>query len=213
MPGITDAPYPSYPETPSPLAFCARQVFTIENTWRDDDEIETSSGSPPLEVSSISPTQSSPPRSGTRIRLCPRPFMCTTNPADSRDYSFISLDLEQRVFDDGTEEYGAVLFIHPDGIPTWTVFTDSTNDEVVRLWDIRARKMVYELSTGNNAVNGMAWDAAHRALYVSTTCSFMDRNGYTSDYRRVRLLPSMLPEPEPRGRMPNYDDEGAFDKC
>ncbi|KAJ7737538.1 hypothetical protein B0H16DRAFT_1571880 [Mycena metata] len=111
----------------------------------------------------------------------------------------------------GQEDCGGIALVHPDGLPT--LFTGSTKDQVIRLWDIRARKMIYELSTGNTSVNGMTWYDAQNVLYVSTTCSFMDRNGYTSDYRRARLPASMLPEPVPAGGMPNYDEDGEFDKC
>ncbi|KAJ7128668.1 hypothetical protein C8R44DRAFT_873362 [Mycena epipterygia] len=232
-----------------------------QETWRDDeDEIEDSSGSQHTSVIKFADPKVAPavwhPHPGL-----PATMLCTSNPAESEDYSFISLDLEHggktvvryfgngggigdfstskgdpnafltgasdghaRLYDtrmplpvltfcagSGDEDCGGVALIHPDGIPA--VFTGSTNDQVIRLWDIRARKMVYELSTGNNDVNAMTWDDAQNALYVSTTCSFMDRNGYTSDYRRARLPLSMLPEPVPRGGMPNYDDEGPFDKC
>ncbi|KAJ7247142.1 hypothetical protein B0H12DRAFT_1186935 [Mycena haematopus] len=109
----------------------------------------------------------------------------------------------------GQEDCGGIALIHPDGNPA--LFTGSTKDEVIRLWDIRARKMVYELSTGNNSVNGMTWDDASNALYVSATCSYLD--GGRRTYRRARLPPSMLPEPMPRHGLPNYDNKGSFDKC
>ncbi|KAJ7674225.1 hypothetical protein B0H17DRAFT_946677 [Mycena rosella] len=232
-----------------------------EDSMRDDyEDIEDSSGSKSTTVIKFADPHLTPVVWYPHSAL-PATMLCTTDPAESEDYSFISLDLEHggkqvaryfgngagigefstsaadpnvfmtaandghmRLYDtrvplpvlticsaSGTEECGAVLLVHPDGIPA--VFTGSTNDQVVRLWDIRARKLVHELSTGNNGVNGMTWDATHSALYVSTTCGFMDRNGYTSDYRRARLPANMLPEPLPAGGMPNYDDEGPFNKC
>ncbi|KAJ6627741.1 hypothetical protein B0H10DRAFT_2210258 [Mycena sp. CBHHK59/15] len=61
----------------------------------------------------------------------------------------------------------AGLLIHPDGVPI--VFTGAFEDQVIRLWDVRMRKMVYELSTGNNGVSGMTWDTARSTLYAVTT--------------------------------------------
>jgi WD40 repeat protein len=67
------------------------------------------------------------------------------------------------------------------------VFTGAAHDQVIRLWDVRAQKMVYELSTGNNAVTGMTWDDPQSTLYVTTACDYMDRNGETFDYRRAKI--------------------------
>lgn len=39
------------------------------------------------------------------------------------------------------------------------------------VWDIRARTLVHELSTGNNSVESFAWGSAHTTLYASTTRS------------------------------------------
>lgn len=54
-------------------------------------------------------------------------------------------------------------------------------------WDIRARALVYELGTGNNAVRALSWDAKRSALYAATECDYMDRNVYTHDYRSARI--------------------------
>ncbi|KAJ7738177.1 WD40 repeat-like protein [Mycena metata] len=86
------------------------------------------------------------------------------------------------------EEYcgGGVVLAHPDGVPS--IFTGATEDEVIRLWDsVRARKMVYELSTGNNVVSGMTWDEPRSILYVSTVCEYIDRQGENFDYRRAKV--------------------------
>lgn len=67
------------------------------------------------------------------------------------------------------------------------MFTGAAHDQVIRLWDVRAQKMVYELSTGSNAVTGMTWDDPQSTLYVATACDYMDRNGETFDYRRAKI--------------------------
>ncbi|KAJ7156535.1 hypothetical protein C8R43DRAFT_1234769 [Mycena crocata] len=79
----------------------------------------------------------------------------------------------------------AGVFVHPDGIPT--VFTGTDQDEVLRLWDVRGAKLVYELSTGNNEVVGLAWDGARNVLYASTNCNYMDRNGDNHGYRKATI--------------------------
>ncbi|KAH9935224.1 uncharacterized protein BXZ73DRAFT_76917 [Epithele typhae] len=80
---------------------------------------------------------------------------------------------------------GDVVLVHPDGIPT--LFTAGTRSHQVKLWDIRAKQCVYELSTGNNDVNGLAWDSATSSLFVATECENMDRMGNRMDYRRARV--------------------------
>jgi hypothetical protein len=59
--------------------------------------------------------------------------------------------------------------------------------EQIKMWDMRARSVVYELSTGNNAVAGLAWDTKHYSLYVATECRYMDRMGNWRGYRRAKI--------------------------
>jgi len=73
-------------------------------------------------------------------------------------------------------------FVHPDGIPV--IFTGARRrSECIRTWDVRARAAVYELATGNNAVDGLAWDSTRNTLYALTSCLGVDRMGYHHDYR------------------------------
>lgn len=51
------------------------------------------------------------------------------------------------------------------------------------MWDVRARTPVYELATGNNQVNSLAWDSDRNCLYAATECWYQDRYGYHHDYR------------------------------
>jgi hypothetical protein len=67
------------------------------------------------------------------------------------------------------------------------VFTGAEAKEHIKMWDIRARAAVYELSTGNNAVVGMAWDSQHNSLYAATECRYMDRMGNSLEYRRAKV--------------------------
>ncbi|KAG8719134.1 hypothetical protein FRC09_011581 [Ceratobasidium sp. 395] len=85
---------------------------------------------------------------------------------------------------DSSEFCDAAVLAHPDGIPT--VFTGTGQAEQIKMWDVRARTIVYELATGNNRVNSLAWDSNRNCLYAATECSYQDRMGYRHDYRRSR---------------------------
>jgi WD40 repeat protein len=67
------------------------------------------------------------------------------------------------------------------------IFTSAEQDEVIRLWDVRAAKLVYELSKGNNQVTSMAWDSERSVLYTSTDCDYMDRYGNTTGYHTAKV--------------------------
>jgi hypothetical protein len=69
------------------------------------------------------------------------------------------------------------------------VFTSAQEEEVIRLWDVRAgaAKFLYELSTGNNQVTGMEWDGERSVLYASTDCDYVDRMGNWTGYRRAKI--------------------------
>ncbi|CCL98796.1 uncharacterized protein FIBRA_00801 [Fibroporia radiculosa] len=79
----------------------------------------------------------------------------------------------------------SIVFVHPDGIPT--IFTGGQNSQAIKMWDVRARAVVYDLSTGNNAVVSMAWDSKRSSLWAATECGYMDRLGYTHDYRHANV--------------------------
>ncbi|KAI0749754.1 WD40-repeat-containing domain protein [Daedaleopsis nitida] len=78
-----------------------------------------------------------------------------------------------------------VVLVHPDGIPT--LFTGGDITQQVKMWDIRAEECVYELSTGNNSVVGLAWDPARSSLFVATECRYVNRLGVRTGYRRARV--------------------------
>ncbi|KAJ7637301.1 hypothetical protein DFH06DRAFT_1054424 [Mycena polygramma] len=78
----------------------------------------------------------------------------------------------------------AAVLVYPDGIPM--AFTGSSSEQVVRLFDIRASKFVYDLATGNNEVEGMAWDAHRNVLYVSTFNTNVDKNCQHDGYRPAK---------------------------
>ena len=67
------------------------------------------------------------------------------------------------------------------------MFTAGDATQQVKMWDIRAEECVYELSTGNNSVTGLAWDDARAALFVATECGYVNRMGLHTGYRRARV--------------------------
>nr|VWP01139.1 Ubiquitin ligase complex F-box protein GRR1, putative [Ganoderma boninense] len=71
-------------------------------------------------------------------------------------------------FDTGGQSEGCadVVFVHPDGIPT--LFTGGERTQQIKMWDIRARACVYELSTGNNGVSFMLWDDKRTTLLAAS---------------------------------------------
>ncbi|KAF8071505.1 hypothetical protein FPV67DRAFT_876444 [Lyophyllum atratum] len=116
------------------------------------------------------------------------PFLFATGCGDGYARLFdVRVPLPVMTFNAGrqTEECCAVVLAHPDGVPT--LFTGAARAEEVRMWDIRAKATVYELSTGNNAVVSLAWDARHNALYAATECRYMDRMGNWNGYRRAKV--------------------------
>ncbi|CAE6481558.1 unnamed protein product [Rhizoctonia solani] len=86
----------------------------------------------------------------------------------------------------GQDEFcEAAALAHPDTIPI--VFTGTHKGEQIKVWDVRARACVYELATGNNVVESLAWDAPNNCLYAATSCEYMDRLGNHHDYRYAKI--------------------------
>ncbi|KAG8708518.1 hypothetical protein FRC08_018856 [Ceratobasidium sp. 394] len=97
----------------------------------------------------------------------------------------------------------ATVLAHPDGIPT--VFTGTGRAEQIKMWDVRARAPVYELATGNNRVQSLAWDSTRNCLYAATECRYRDRMGYRHDYRRAKINTREDRQGD------NEDDDSDFD--
>jgi hypothetical protein len=67
------------------------------------------------------------------------------------------------------------------------IFTSSESREQIKLWDVRARTVKYELSTGNNSVENLAWDPTRNTLYATTECKYIDRMGNHHGYRNAKV--------------------------
>ncbi|OSC98276.1 WD40 repeat-like protein [Trametes coccinea BRFM310] len=122
----------------------------------------------------------------------------TSSPGDPRLFATAGSDGYARIFDvrrplpvitfqtdTSGDACSDVVFVHPDGIPT--LFTGGERIEQIKVWDIRGRNMVYELSTGNNAVVSMAWDPKRSSLFVATECRRFEGMGLRSEYRKAYI--------------------------
>ncbi|CDO74500.1 hypothetical protein BN946_scf184979.g55 [Trametes cinnabarina] len=122
----------------------------------------------------------------------------TTSPGDPHMFATAASDGYARMFDvrrplpvltveTSIQHEGCadVVLVHPDGIPT--LFTGGDRTQQVKMWDIRERECVYELSAGNNSVSAMAWDDAHASLYIATECPYVNKLGERVGYRRARI--------------------------
>ncbi|KAJ7593523.1 WD40-repeat-containing domain protein [Mycena floridula] len=88
----------------------------------------------------------------------------------------------------------SVALIHPDGIPT--LFAGTESGEAIKMFDIRAKAMIYELATGNCAVSGLAWNAEQQTLYSAAHCRYVGRMGDYFDYRKVKKIKESREEDE-----------------
>ncbi|KEP47055.1 WD40 domain protein [Rhizoctonia solani 123E] len=122
----------------------------------------------------------------------PQLFMTACNDGFARLFD-VRRPLPAITFDAcGQDEFcEAVALAYPDGIPI--VFTGTHKGEQIKVWDVRARACVYELSTGNNAVQSLSWDAPNNCLYAATECEYMDRLGYNYDYRYAKIPKNQNP--------------------
>ena len=68
------------------------------------------------------------------------------------------------------------------------VFTGGTQSEGVRFWDVRAKRLVYELSTGNNRVCALAWNKQRTTLYAATEAEHRPGPGGRAVYRKARKV-------------------------
>lgn len=100
----------------------------------------------------------------------------------------------------------SAVVCHPDGIPCTfnpsirptcfdplikcffsafvDIFASDKTSECITLWDVRAKKAVYDLATGNNQVVGMVWNDKRNELWASTSCPYIEPNGAHPGYSK-----------------------------
>ena len=85
------------------------------------------------------------------------------------------------------------------------IFFGGMKTENISLWDVRAKAPLYQLSTGNNQVHGMAWDDLNSTLYAATEWFNM---GSRSEYRSAIIKrPSNESEDKNREEPENSDND------
>jgi hypothetical protein len=70
----------------------------------------------------------------------------------------------------------------------------------------------YELSTGNNSVENLAWDPTRNALYATTECKYIDRMGNHHGYRKAKVRKVPKSKSKPKGEEDDeivVEEEGA----
>jgi len=151
----------------------------------------------------------------------PSLFLTTAQDALVRLYDYrhplpvLSIDMAS------DERITAAVLCHPDSTPL--VFTGGTRSEQICLWDLRAKSIVYELATGNNIVESLAWDAEYHTLYALTDCTNQTRMGDHMGYRKYRD-PSKkaksardnadkMDEDDDSGEEEDFDDDDDEEQC
>ncbi|KAF8634682.1 hypothetical protein AX15_000783 [Amanita polypyramis BW_CC] len=122
----------------------------------------------------------------------------STSSGDPNIFATAALDGYARLFDvrqplpvftfdsgNSSQYCPAVALAHPDGHPV--LFAGTDRYEHIQMVDIRAKAMLYDLSTGNNQVVSLTWDDKRNTLYASTSCAYVNRHGEKYDYRPLRL--------------------------
>lgn len=69
------------------------------------------------------------------------------------------------------------------------LFTGTERSQQVKLWDIRSRACVYELSTGNNGVKSMVWHDRLSQLIVATERGTGYGAGAPNSFRAAKIPP------------------------
>jgi hypothetical protein len=90
------------------------------------------------------------------------------------------------------------------------LFTGANKQEEIRVWDLRARSVVYELATGNNSATSLAWDSERNALYAATECFYFDRMGNDHGYRKARIENPTPYDDQKHWPKEAYHDESYF---
>ncbi|VDB98888.1 unnamed protein product [Peniophora sp. CBMAI 1063] len=103
------------------------------------------------------------------------------------------------------EDLQSVLYEHIGGYPF--IIIGGFKTQQVKIWDARGRAPLYALSTGNNNVQGLAWDGERNQLFAATACSYRGRDGTAYDYRRANFGDRRSDKAWPQQA---YHDEESF---
>ncbi|VDC05494.1 unnamed protein product [Peniophora sp. CBMAI 1063] len=81
----------------------------------------------------------------------------------------------------GGDNIQSLLYEHIGGHPF--IIIGGNQSQQIKIWDARARAPLYQLSTGNNAVETLAWDGERNQLYAATNCQYLGYDGSFFGYR------------------------------
>ncbi|TFY79573.1 hypothetical protein EWM64_g4440 [Hericium alpestre] len=109
-----------------------------------------------------------------------------------------------------TEMIFSALYEHIGGHPF--IILGGSGSQQVKVWDVRGRVPLYQLSTGNNEVSDLAWDASLQTLFAATECQYMDRMGSYHDYRPAKFRDFEKPRDDNDGDEDMEDDEDYEDE-
>ncbi|KAF7323593.1 WD40 repeat-containing protein [Mycena kentingensis (nom. inval.)] len=79
------------------------------------------------------------------------------------------LPTPQFAIDHGEEKIYTAVYEHIGGHPF--IIFGAHKSQQIQVWDVRGRAALYQLSTGNNAVRDLAWDAPSQSLFAATEFS------------------------------------------
>ncbi|VDC05495.1 unnamed protein product [Peniophora sp. CBMAI 1063] len=86
---------------------------------------------------------------------------------------------------EGGDNIQSVLYEHIGGHPF--IIIGGSKSQQIKIWDASARAPLYELSTGNNTVEALAWDGSRNQLFAATSCEYLGHYGTAFDYRQARF--------------------------
>ncbi|KAI0058822.1 hypothetical protein BV25DRAFT_1829575 [Artomyces pyxidatus] len=127
----------------------------------------------------------------------PHSFITAANDGAVRLYD-VRLPTPVLAISHNGEFINSALYEHIEGLPF--IVIGGSDSQQIKVWDVRAKASLYELSTGNNEVNALSWDGPRQTLYSGTECQYVDRHGETFDYRRGKF-------PKPKPAITAYDED------
>ncbi|KZV60414.1 WD40 repeat-like protein [Peniophora sp. CONT] len=83
------------------------------------------------------------------------------------------------------DDLQAALYEHIGGHPF--IIIGGNKSQQVKIWDARTRTPLYRLSTGNNAVQALAWDGSRNHLFAATDCEYLGYHGTAFGYREAEF--------------------------
>ncbi|KAF7323595.1 WD40 repeat-containing protein [Mycena kentingensis (nom. inval.)] len=104
----------------------------------------------------------------------PNAFVTACSDGGVRLYD-VRQPLPQLAIEHGEEKIYSALYEHIGGQPF--IIYGGLKSQQIKVWDVRNRASLYELSTGNNSVTDLAWDGPRQTLLAATELDDTGRSG------------------------------------